>query len=210
MKHQPSPAWRLSDARGMTILDVVVVTAIIGIASAIAVPHVLRSLDRLRLGMATRDVQSELQRARLKAVSSNTFMRVRFDCPGAMQYRVVERIGNPNVADAGDDVNARASTRCNETQYPPRTGTAGTNRLVRPNNDQPMRYLQEGVTFSATAGLTSTASKVIEFWPDGSAHVSGGPPWPVVSAAGVQITLVRGSETRTITVTSLGNIQMQR
>ena len=178
------------------------IAAMIGIVAAMAVPGLLNGVDRLRLGMATRDVQSELQSARLKAVSANTLMRVRFDCPAAGQFRMVERIGAP-FADTipADDTDANAAQRCSLTNYPIKRGATG--RVTKPNNDGPIRTLQQGVTFSA--------QQVIEFWPDGSVHVSSATnPWPQVAAAGAAITLAKGSTTKTITVTGLGNIQMQR
>src|SRR5437899_5980684 len=89
--------------------------AVIGIVAAMALPGIRNEVDRLKLGMATRDVQSELQTARLKAVSSNTYMRVRFDCPAAGQVRAVERIGTPFAADARDDLDANAATRGKQT-----------------------------------------------------------------------------------------------
>jgi hypothetical protein len=136
-------------------------------------------------------------------------MRVRFNCPAAGQFRVVERIGTPYAADAGDDLDTAAATRCNPTTYPFKQTGSDTSRLTKPNNDGPLKYLTDPVTFSTTTGLTSTASKVLEFWPDGSVHISGGPPWPKLGAA-TTIVLVKGTGTQTITVTPLGNIQMQR
>jgi Tfp pilus assembly protein FimT len=186
-----------------------IVCAVVGIMAAIALPGILNEVDRLKLGMATRNVQSELQTARLKAVSSNTYMRVRFNCPAAGQFRVVERIGTPFAADTGDDLDANAAARCNATTYPFKATGNDTSRLTRPNNDGPVKDLQESVTFSTTAGLTSTASKVVEFWPNGSVHVAGGPPWPQIGAP-LTIVLTKGTTTKTITVTSLGNIQMER
>src|SRR5947207_4314732 len=81
---------RARSALGFSLLEMLLIAAMIGIVAAMAVPGLLNGVDRLRLGMATRDVQSELQSARLKAVSANTLMRVRFDCPSAGQFRMIE------------------------------------------------------------------------------------------------------------------------
>jgi prepilin-type N-terminal cleavage/methylation domain-containing protein len=200
---------RAADRSGFSLAEMLMTCAVIGIVAAMALPGIRDEIDRLKLGMATRAVQSELQTARLKAVSSNTYMRVRFDCPAAGQFRAVERIGTPFAADAGDDLDVNAATRCNQTSYPFKATGTDSSRLTRPNNDGPVKYLTDPVTFSTAAGVTSTPSKVLEFWPDGSVHVSGGPPWPRLGAP-TTIVLVKGTTTQTITVTSLGNIQMQR
>lgn len=205
-----SRAHGAGDQSGFTLMEVLMITAIIGIMAGIALPALNNEVEMLKLGMSTREVQSELQTARLKAVSANTYMRVRFNCPAAGQFRMVERIGTPFAADTGDDLDANATVRCTVSTYPYKHTGSDTNRLTRPNNDGSLRSLQQKVAFSTTAGLTSTGSKVLEFWPDGSVHVNTATPWPQVGAAGVTIVLTKGTTTKTITVTSLGNIQMQR
>ncbi len=199
----PSVARRVAtDASGFSLTEVIVVTAIIGILAAVALPELRSEVDALKLGTSTRAVQSELQTARLKAVQANTYMRVRFNCPAAGQYRMVELIGSPYLADAGDDTDANATQRCNQTNYPYRPTGPDTNRVTKPNNDGQQRYLDDLVTFSA--------QQTVEFWPDGTAYTIASDVRTPVPAGGVTITLAKGSQTKTITVTSLGNIQMQR
>ena len=91
---------RPASAAGFSLIDLVATMAIIATVSAMAVPQVSSGLDSMRLGMSLRDVDRELQYARLKAVSSNRPMRVRFDCPAAGSIRVVEVIGTSAAPDA--------------------------------------------------------------------------------------------------------------
>jgi Tfp pilus assembly protein FimT len=93
---------RLASAAGFSLVDILGVLAIIATVSAMAVPQVSSGLDSMRLGMSLRDVERELQFARLKAVTANRPMRVRFDCPAAGSIRVVEVIGTSAVPDAND------------------------------------------------------------------------------------------------------------
>lgn len=191
-----------TDTSGFSLVEIIAVVALIGIMAAMALPGVLSEVDSLKLGMAARAVQSELQAARLKAVQANTYMRVRFNCPAAAQYRMVELIGSPYAPDTGDDTDANAATRCSQTKYPYRPTGPDTNRVTKPNNDGQQRYLQDPVTFSA--------QQTVEFWPDGTAYTIASGVRTRVPNGGVPIAVAKGSQTRTITVTSLGNLQMQR
>jgi len=183
---------------GFTLVDMLATVAIIATMAAIATPQLFDGVDRMRLGMSARDVERELQFARLKAVSTNRPMRVRFNCPVAGQFRVVEVIGTPRAPVAAD----AAANRCDETIYPYRPTGADINRMTRPNNDGAVKRLQPLATF--------TAFPTLEFWPDGSVHADtgAGNPWPPLTAAGATITLSRKGKTRNITVNSLGKIQL--
>jgi type II secretory pathway pseudopilin PulG len=191
---------RAATAAGFTMVDMVATIAIIATLAAVATPQMLNGVDGMRLGVSARDVERELQFARLKAVSTNRPMRVRFNCPVADQFRVVELIGTPINPLAADT----ATNRCDESIYPYRPTGADANRLTRPNNDGPLRRLQPLATF--------VAFPTLEFWPDGSVHADTGVgnPWPVLTAAGATVTVSRKSKTRNITVNALGKIQLQQ
>jgi hypothetical protein len=190
---------QLTDSHGFSLVDMLAVVALIATVAAMATPGMVDSVDNMRLGMTVREVERELQFARLKSVSSNRPMRVRFDCPIAGQFRVVELIGTPRSPLAAD----AAANRCDETIYPYSPTGADASRLTRPNNDGPLRRLSQMASFTAFATL--------EFWPDGSVHADGGTgnPWPTVSNNGVTITVSRKGKTRNITVNSGGKIQLQ-
>jgi len=191
---------RLGGEVGISLIDMIASCAVIATVSAMAVPQLVNTVDLLRLGMAVRDVERELQFARLKAVATNRPMRIRFDCPSAGKVRVVEVIGTstrPDANDADSVVN-----RCSETAYPYRPTGADQSRLTRPNNDGPVRTLYSGTSF--------TAKQTLEFWPNGTVHkqAAGENPWSVVDVAGTAVTVVKGTSVKTITVNGLGKIQL--
>jgi Tfp pilus assembly protein FimT len=189
--------------KGFSIIDIVASVAVIATVSAIAIPQVSTALDSMRLGMSLRDVERELQFAKLKAVTTNRPMRIRFDCPAAGQIRVVEVIGTSAAPDANDlDT---VITRCSETTYPYRPTGADASRLTRPNNDGPIRRMYTGTTF--------TAKQTLEFWPDGTVHTACQAVWCDTGASKigtVTITLARKSKTKNITVNGLGKILQDR
>jgi hypothetical protein len=100
-----------------------------GTMFAIALPAGKAALDSLELGNATREVERELQTARMRAVSANRPMRVKLNCPADGQYRLVEVTGV--VATDGG-----AGSRCDEALYGfpgPRDNDRATQSMVVPS-----------------------------------------------------------------------------
>lgn len=182
--------------RGFSLIELLVTTSLIVIVAAMAVPLMTNAADAIKLGQAARQVERELQQARLKAVSANQPMRVRFDCPAAGQFRMVELIGTPLAPAPADS----AADRCSLASYtyPP----PDTNILTRPNHDGPLRQIDPSVSFQQF--------QTIEFWPDGTAHVNTGGtnPWPLIASPGYDIILTRNSKTKSILVNSVGKVQL--
>ncbi|RPI53286.1 MAG: hypothetical protein EHM55_14240 [Acidobacteria bacterium] len=181
---------------GFTLLEMLMITTVFAIIAGIGTPLFNDITDSIKLGDAARQVERELQTARLTAVSANQPMRVRFNCNAAGEYRMVELVGTPSVPAAADG----ATDRCSTTLYP--FPAADRNPLTRPNNDGPLRYLPPLTTF--------TTSATIEFWPDGTAHMASGTinPWPVIPSTGTNIVLTRKSKTKSILVNGIGKVQL--
>ena len=177
------------------MVDIVVVMALIGILSAIAVPAISDIANTIALGEAQRLVQSELQRARLKAVTSNRVMRVRFNCPVNGAFRMVELMGTPSLPAPGDT----AANRCSEATYP--YPAADTNQVTLPNQDGPIRQIDRRVSFGAV--------QTIEFRPTGAAYAvnADGSSSAPLAGTGVSITLKKGTTVKTVTVNALGKIE---
>ena len=72
---------------GFTLAEVMVVIAIIGICSAIAIPSFIGWLPKYRLNSATSDLLGAMQSARLRALKDNASVVIEFN-PGADSYSV--------------------------------------------------------------------------------------------------------------------------
>ena len=183
---------RHHDVGGFTLMDTIATLAVAATVAGIAVPIVNNAFENQRLGIDTRNVERELQSARLSAVATNRPIRVRFNCPTAGKYRRVELIGTLSVP-ATDDADTRAAIRCGYP-YP----AADRNPLTRPNDDGPTLQLYQTVAF--------TMSQPLEFWPNGTVHTPG---TFTQLANPISITLTKGSSSKTIQVNGLGKIQIQ-
>lgn len=188
---------RRSDA-GFSLIDLMVTVGVFSILMAAALPTLQDMTSGMRLRQGLREVERELQTARLKAVTANRPIRVRFNCPVAGEYRMVEVIGTPTTPDTADT----ATNRCQESVYP--SPAADSNPLTRPNHDGPTRRLHSRLAFGSAPTL--------EFWPDGSVHmqVGGENPWQTVSSTGTAVTITKDTLVRTIAVNGLGKVQVQQ
>jgi len=179
---------------GFTLIDTLMTVAIFGIIAAMAVPLMKGMSDTMLLAQGAREVERELQGARLKAVTSNRPLRVRFNCPAAGQYRMVEYTAT--TADTAAD-------RCTQAKYPyPPTDR---DPVTLPNQDGPIRQLNKKLSFA-------TSVKALEFEPDGSVRIDNGGTgaWsPVTGTPGATVTVMRGTTTKSVTVNGLGKIQIQ-
>jgi len=184
-----SPRWTAGDRTGFTLIELLLVAAVMAIVMGIAIPSIGVN-DRMRLDAAVREVQQELQGARLRAVNVNRRLEVRFNCPSTGQFRVVEG-GWPD------------SGRCDQSQYPfPAAADAAYRVPQMPRYDGPIRFINPRITLSA-----SNSSLVLQFSPDGrTMRLEGGVPRLISSEA---ITLSLNGYTRTVNINAIGKVQLQ-
>ena len=175
---------------GFSLVELMfVMLGLIAIAG-ISVPRFNVLIQSQRANEAARMVERELQTARLKSVSASRALRVRFDCPAAGQFRLLEVTGIAAVDNAGN--------RCDPVAYP----SPGPNDALRatPALDGPVRYLPPSTTVAAPA-------LNFEFSPKGAVYtVSGGVTTAVVGD--LVVTITRAGYSKTVTINALGRVRL--
>lgn len=180
----PIRVWERAD--GFSLADILVATALGTVMTVVSVPVASRMVESTQMITATRIVERELQTARLKAVSKNRPMRVRFNCPGPGQIRIVELTGVTSTD--------TASNRCDESAFP-YPGPPDSDPAT-PANDGPIRRLP---LLATVEGLD------VQFSTRGTAMtVTGGTAKAIAGSA--SLTVTRQKDTTAVMINGLGRI----
>ena len=172
--------------RGFTLLETLLVCGLAATIMAIAVPTALGFMRAYALNTTMNTISSEIRGARYAAVSKNRTVRVRFNCPAANQFRIVEVTGTPAI---DNDPN-----RCSEAVYP----YPDPNPAAAPNLDGPIRRLPEGAQFGALRDLEINTTGRVTPLTGCPTCVAGAPPTTIVMS--------NTYDTRTITVSTGGQV----
>ena len=188
MKRPGGSTIAIRGAVGFTLVEILTVVTVMGIIGAIATQNIATAMRLYALNTSVRTVEAAIRGARYSAVSKNRTVRVRFDCPAADQFRVVEVVGTPAIDDATD--------RCSETAYP----YPDPNPAAAPNVDGPVVLLPADAEFDAIQNVEiDTAGRVTPLT---------GCPTCVAGTPPATVTLGNGYETRTITISASGQVQV--
>jgi prepilin-type N-terminal cleavage/methylation domain-containing protein len=132
---------------GFTMIEILVVMALIGILSAIAIPTLMTGTARNSVWTASEQIGSQIRQARLKAISRNRSFRVRFDCPAVGQYRVLVVTGDATIDGAAD--------RCDDTQEFD-SGVYAMPSNVTYTDPPPLLEVNPRGIFTSTGGIPTT------------------------------------------------------
>ena len=139
---------------GFTLIEMMIVIALMAIFAGIAIPNYLAWLPKSRLNGAARQVMGDLMAARMKAVSLNCDVRVAF-VAGNSEYKIWTDSNNDDAINSGEEITKNLqSDYCDITidtdrniEFSPR-GTANSygNVNVKLTNSASSRLVKVNIT----------------------------------------------------------------
>lgn len=133
-------------SKGFTLVEVLVVVALIATMLAIGVPSLISQMSHLRLSRSVREVSVELSAARLKAIALNRRVRVAFNVYGGTpldDYRI-------NLYDSGTSTWSADPTR-------PLMRLKSAIRITSPGASFNVDFFANGTATATSICITNTA-----------------------------------------------------
>ena len=138
---EPSGFMRSTTA-GFTLIETLIVVALVAILAGVAAPVVAGGMARYNLTTAGQQVASTIRAARFQAVGRNVALKVRLNFPAAGQYRIVRdaddaAVGEVQILPAGITFSAPVDVRVTtagrfvaNATFRITNGTAATDRII--------------------------------------------------------------------------------
>ncbi len=148
---------------GFTLIEMMIVVAVLAIMAGIAIPGFMSLLPGMRLNGAARQVMGDLMAARMNAVKQNNEFKVFFNSPGTNQYKILDDDDNDGVADTGPDeaittkniqdnyYDVTFSSTTNPIFYPRGTAYGTTVTVTNPSGS---KYVKVAITGRVKIDLT--------------------------------------------------------
>lgn len=172
---------------GFTFAELMITIAIVGILAAIAIPQLSEYLPRSRVNGAARDLFTELQVSKMKAISENNNYVITFNTSNNT-YKIHDDDNSNGMEDTGESI----KTVDIEERYP---GT-GYGYITGTYNTSGSALISKPVTFSGTP-------PTLTFKPTGLAKAGAVYLIPIAETS-------EKDRQRAITVTMIGRVRLYR
>ena len=136
------------DNKGMTMIELVMVLVVIGIAAAIGFPTFMEQRDKARVKRAGRELVSHFQMARINAMRDGMPWIIAFDT--AQKKYAVVHAGVDRLLDTDDDITVK---EIRLSDYGDVSFGIGDGAGARPGGTEP----DDGITFSGDRVLFQTS-----------------------------------------------------
>lgn len=111
--------------RGFTLIELLVTAGIISVAAAVAIPAMNNAVQRNKVITSAELLGSQIREARLAAISRSRAFRVRFNCPAAGAFRMLEVTGDASIDNASNRCTTPRPDDGPPLYLPPNVGFGG-------------------------------------------------------------------------------------